>query len=69
MINKASSVAPLSPPLSLFTREVFRGRDDKVLECDVLNAGFAKVKWLKPVASRGESKEAFLLATGFTRPR
>jgi 23S rRNA U2552 (ribose-2'-O)-methylase RlmE/FtsJ len=47
---------------------VFRGRDDKELEVDARGRGFGKVRWVKPLASRAESREAFLLATDFNPP-
>jgi len=47
---------------------VFRGRGDKELEADARDRGFAKVKWVKPPASRAESREAFLLALDFKPP-
>ena len=47
--------------------KVLRGQEDKILERDVRDAGFSKVKWIKPIASRSESKEAFLFASGFKK--
>lgn len=53
-------------PGGFFLCKIFRGRDDREFESEVKAAGFSKVQWLKPEASRSESREVYLLAQGFT---
>ena len=50
----------------IFLAKAFRGGADKSL-LRLLNERFEKVKNLKPAASRVESVETYLLATGYLR--
>ena len=50
----------------VFLAKAFRGGADKSL-LGLLNERFEKVKHLKPAASRAESVETYLLATGYQR--
>ncbi len=51
-------------PGGVFLAKAFRGGTDKAL-LDALNQHFEKVRHVKPDASRAESVETYLLATGF----
>ena len=51
-------------PGGVFLAKAFRGGTDKEL-LDALNRRFEKVRHVKPEASRSESVETYLLATGF----
>ena len=51
-------------PEGIFLAKAFRGGTDKEL-LDALNLRFDKVRHIKPEASRSESVEMYLLATGF----
>ena len=51
-------------PGGIFLTKAFRGGTDKVL-LDALNLRFDKVRHIKPEASRAESVEMYLLATGY----
>ena len=51
-------------PGGVFLAKAFRGGTDKAL-LDALNQHFDKVRHVKPDASRSESVETYLLATGF----
>ncbi len=48
-----------------FLCKIFRGSDDKQFESGIISEGFEKVQWIKPAASRSESKEVYVLARGF----
>ena len=52
----------------IFLAKAFRGGADKSL-LGLLNDRFEKVKYLKPAASRVESVETYLLATGYLRKK
>lgn len=51
-------------PDGAFVCKVFQGGSEKSL-LDSLNANFAKVRHVKPPASRAESAETYVVATGF----
>ena len=51
-------------PGGIFLAKAFRGGSDRQFQ-DMLNQRFEKVRYLKPPASRSESVETYLLATGF----
>jgi len=53
-------------PGGVFLAKAFRGGTDKAL-LEALNQHFEKVRHVKPDASRSESVETYLLATGFKR--
>lgn len=57
----------LSSPHGIFLCKLFRGRDDQELVDEAKELGFKKVQWVKPAASRPESKEIFLLASNLDR--
>jgi len=51
-------------PGGIFLAKAFRGGADNDI-MQLLNKQFDKVRYLKPAASRAESVETYLLATGF----
>ena len=51
-------------PGGAFLAKVFQGGSEKSL-LDILKRGFANVRHIKPKASRAESPELYVLATGF----
>ena len=51
-------------PGGIFLAKAFRGGSDRQFQ-DMLNQRFEKLRYLKPAASRSESVETYLLATGF----
>jgi 23S rRNA (uridine2552-2'-O)-methyltransferase len=51
-------------PGGIFLAKAFRGGADNDI-MQLLNKQFEKVRYLKPAASRAESVETYLLATGF----
>ncbi|CAM9289599.1 unnamed protein product [Phaeothamnion confervicola] len=54
-------------PGGTFLGKFLKGRDEKEL-LEAARGGFAKVRTVKPKASRGNSAESYLLATGFKGP-
>ena len=49
-----------------FVAKIFRGISDKMLDQKVKEK-FSSVKFVKPKASRNESVETYMLATGFKK--
>lgn len=64
-VSRQENASPLLSPGGGFLCKLFRGCDERALSEAALEAGFAKAQWVKPPASRSESKEVFLLASGF----
>lgn len=63
----AALAVELLRPGGTFLVKLFRGRDEGELLA-AIKRDFATVRWVKPPASRSESSEAYLLATGFRGP-
>jgi 23S rRNA (uridine2552-2'-O)-methyltransferase len=63
----AALAAELLAPGGAFLVKLLRGRDEGDLLA-ALKRDFTTVRWVKPPASRTESAEAYLLATGFRAP-
>jgi 23S rRNA (uridine2552-2'-O)-methyltransferase len=51
----------------IFICKLFRGKHDQELLDEAKEAGFKKLQWVKPPASRQESKEVFLVASDLIR--
>ncbi len=63
----AALAVELLRPGGAFLVKLFRGRDEGELLA-AIKRDFTTVRWVKPPASRSESSEAYLVATGFRGP-